>query len=303
MGDLKLIAIFGPTGVGKTEIAVELGACLRAGGRSPVAVSADAMQVYRGMELLSGAASADEQALLEHRCLSCVEPSENFSAGRYAELAHREIDALIATGEVPIVVGGTGLYLRAALADLSLAPPPPPELRARWQAELGRVGPQALHARLSQSAPEIAATIAPTDSQRVVRALELSELGALPPPRNETSQLWTVATRHPTLLVGLTLPREELYSRIDQRVDAMVAAGARQEVERLAAGRVGETASKALGYSELLDGDVDAMKRHTRAYARRQLTWMRKLPDVWTLDLASITAAEAARQIADRFNR
>ena len=130
-----VLAMFGPTAVGKTGIAVAVAERLRERGEDPVAVNCDSIQVYRGLEVLSGAASADQRALLEHRLLSFVDPSEEFSAGRYAALAHAEIDALLAEGRRPLVVGGTGLYLRAALSDLELRPPVPEQVRAEVEAE------------------------------------------------------------------------------------------------------------------------------------------------------------------------
>ncbi len=135
--------------------------------------------------------------------------------------AHAEIDAALEAGRRPIVVGGTGLYLRAALTDLDLKPPPPPELRARIEAEVEQRGTEAMHARLS---PAAAATIEPTDRSRIIRALELAEMGES--YEDAPEQLWTSDTRRPTLLFGLTMDRDELYRRIDERVDAMVAAGA-----------------------------------------------------------------------------
>ena len=131
-----VLAIFGPTGVGKTAVAVALADRLRASGERPVAVSADALQVYRGLETLTGVPTAAERARLEHRLVSILPVDARFSVGEYAELAHAEIDRLLAHGARPIVVGGTGLYLRAALADLDLRPAPPEEVRARWEAEL-----------------------------------------------------------------------------------------------------------------------------------------------------------------------
>lgn len=298
MSQQDVIALFGPTAVGKTEVAVELARLLRARGEDPVAVSADALQVYQGLELLTGAASAAERAALEHRLISFLPVDAQFSAGQYAELAHSEIDGLLAEGRRPIVVGGTGLYLRAALAELSLKPPPAEGVRERWSEQLRRSGPQALHALLAARAPWAAAEIAPTDSHRILRALELHEAGELEPPGGE-SELWTSATRHPTLLVGLVLDREHLYARIEQRIDAMLAAGVEQEVRRAGAAGASATARKALGFEELLSGNVEAMKRRTRNYARRQLTWMRKLPGVLQLDLTDRTAQDAAAEIAD----
>ncbi|MGO9819412.1 MAG: tRNA (adenosine(37)-N6)-dimethylallyltransferase MiaA [Solirubrobacteraceae bacterium] len=279
----RVIGLFGPTGVGKTEVAIALGQRLRAAGEDPVAVSADALQVYAGLELLTGAATGAQRAQLEHRLLSFLPVDATFSAGEYAQLAHAEIDELLDEGRLPIVVGGTGLYLRAALTELSLRPVPAEGVRERWLGELERRGPQALHAILARRAPWSAAEIDPTDRQRIVRALELLDAGELEPPQGE-SELWSSATRHPTLLVGLTMEREQLYERIDARVDRMLASGVQNEVRLAAAGGASQTARKALGFEELLAGDVEATKRRTRNYARRQLTWMRKLAAVNVLD-------------------
>jgi len=280
----SVLAIFGPTGVGKTALALALADRLRAAGERPVAVSADALQVYRGLETITGVPSAAEQARLEHRLVSILPVDARFSVGEYADLAHAEIDGLLGAGARPIVVGGTGLYLRAALADLALRPPPPDEVRERWEDELARRGPEALHAELARGAPWAAEGIDPRDRSRIVRALELLELGELEPPRGP-NQLWTEDTRHPTRLVGLVMEREALYARIDARVDAMVAAGAIDEVRAAHAAGASDTARKALGFDELLAGDVEAMKRRTRNFAKRQLTWMRKLPGVETVDV------------------
>ncbi len=295
---MQIIALFGPTGVGKTAVALALGDLLRERGEDPVAVSADALQVYAGLELLTGAATPTEQALLEHRLLSFLPLDATFSVGRYAELAHAEIDALRAAGRRVLLVGGTGLYLRAALCELDLRPPPPEGVRARLTAELEVHGARALHARLAAQAPWAAAGIDPNDRQRVVRALELLELGELEAPEGD-SQLWSAQVRHPTLLVGLTMEREALYGAIEARVDAMLAAGVREEVLRAHAAGASETARKALGFQELLEGDVERMKRRTRNYARRQLTWMRKLAGVRVIDVGGRDAGAVAREILD----
>jgi tRNA dimethylallyltransferase len=292
----EVIALFGPTGVGKTAVAIATAERLRALGERPVAVSADALQVYAGLELLTGAATAAEQAQLEHRLIGFLPADATFSAGQYAELAHAEIDRLLDSGQRPIVVGGTGLYLRAALTELSLKPPPPEGVRERWMAELDRRGPAALHAALAERAPWAAAEIEPTDRQRVVRALELLDAGELEPPPAE-SELWSAAVRRPTLLVGLVMGRERLYGRIDQRVEAMVAAGAQEEVRKANAAGASVTARKALGFEELLAGDIESMKRHTRNYARRQLTWMRKLAAVDLIDITDRSADEVGAEI------
>jgi tRNA dimethylallyltransferase len=292
----EVIAVFGPTGVGKTAVSLALGERLRAVGEHPVAVSADALQVYAGLETLTGAATREEQTRLEHRLLGFLPVDATFSAGQYAELAHAEIDALLAAGRRPIVVGGTGLYLRAALTELSLRPAPPQGVRERWIAELERRGSEALHAMLAERAPWAAAGIDPADRQRVVRALELLEVGELERPAEE-SELWSASMRRTTLLVGLVMDRERLYSAIDARVEAMLVAGVADEVRRANAAGASNTARKALGFEEVLAGDLEAMKRRTRNYARRQLTWMRKLAAVNLLDVTDRTPEEVAAEI------
>jgi tRNA dimethylallyltransferase len=299
MARAAVIALFGPTGVGKTEVAIALAGELRELGERPLAISADALQVYDGLQILTGAASAAERARLEHRLIGFVSVRETFSAGRYARLAHAEIDAALAAGRRPIVVGGTGLYLRAALTELELRPPPDPAVRAHWSRLMRELGPERLHAELTRRAPWAAEAIAPTDRQRIIRALELDEMGELR-DRDGDNQLWTASMRVPTLLAGLVMERDALYGRIDARVAAMVAAGAREEV--LAAGAdASPTARGALGFEELLAGDVEGMQRRTRNYARRQLTWMRKLANVAVIDVTGRESADVARELIDRW--
>jgi tRNA dimethylallyltransferase len=292
----EVIALFGPTGVGKTAVAIALAGRLRELAEQPVAVSADALQVYAGLETLTGAATVGERATLEHRLISFLPVDATFSVGQYAELAHAEIDGLLHARQRPIVVGGTGLYLRAALTDLRLRPAPAEGVRERWTAELERRGAPALHATLAQRAPWAAAGIEPTDRQRIVRSLELLDTGELEPPQGE-SELWTAAVRRPTLLVGLVMERDQLYARIDARAEEMLAAGVRDEVRRANAAGASNTARKALGFEELLAGDVEAMKRHTRNYARRQLTWMRKLAAVSEIDTTGRAAPDVAADV------
>ena len=297
----RIVAIFGPTAVGKTGVAIELAELLRARGEDPVALNCDSIQVYRGLELLSGAADAAEQERLEHRLLSFVDPAEEFSAGRYAELAHAEIDGLLAEGRRPLVVGGTGLYLRAALAELELRDPVAPDLRAEVEAEVAERGPEALHAELD---PELAADIAPTDRKRVARLVELQRAGIEPHRGGEG--MWTAELRHPALLVGLAMDRAELAARIDARVDAILEAGAAEQVRAVAEHGASRTARAALGFEQLLEGHdaapppeaVEAIKAAHRRYARRQLTWMRRMEGVTVLDRGARDDAALAAQIA-----
>lgn len=235
-----MLAIFGPTGVGKTGVAIELAELLRERGEDPVAVSCDALQVYEGLEALTGVATAEEQRRLEHRLVSFVPVTQAFNVGDYMPLAHAEIDAALEAGRRPIVVGGTGLYLRAALGELSL-----------------------------------------------VKA----------PPESEDSELWSPETRHPTAIFGLDMERERLYERIDARTEAIFASEAGEEVERAEAAGPSRTARVALGFDEVLSGDLAGMQKRSRNYARRQLTWMRKIPNLHWIDRTSLTDAEAATQI------
>ncbi len=288
---MRAIAIFGPTAAGKTAVAIELADLLRAGGEDPVAVSCDAIQVYRGLEVLSGAPTAAESERLEHRLVGIADVTEEFSAGRFAELARREIDDLLAAGRTPIVVGGTGLYMRAALADLDLKPPVAPEMRALVERQIEELGPASMHAELDA---DVAQRVHPNDRKRVARALELQRSGLDPPERG--GELWTARLRHPTALVGLTLGRDELADRIDARVERMVAAGAADEVRAAEALGPSRTARAALGWDELLRGDVDAMKAAHRRYARRQMTWLRRMEGVVRVERDELGDREAAER-------
>jgi tRNA dimethylallyltransferase len=292
---VDVVAIFGPTAVGKTGVALELADLLRERGEDLVAVNCDSIQVYEGLQVLSGAATAAERERLEHRLLSFVPVTEEFSAGRFAELAHAEIDALLAAGRRPIVVGGTGLYLRAVLAELELRPPVPSEIRAEVEAELGARGSEALHGELDA---ELAAGVHPNDRKRIARLTELQRLGIY--PHASSAGLWTDELRHETRLFGLVIDRDRLAQAIDERVDAMVAAGAAEEAGRADAAGASRTARAAIGFAELLEGDIDAMKSAQRAFARRQLTWMRKMPGVEVIDRGDRSDGEIAAEIVAR---
>ena len=290
---MDVIAIFGPTAVGKTGIALALADLLRRRGEDPVAVNCDSIQVSEGLEVLSGAASPAERERLEHRLLSLVPVSEEFSAGRYAELAHREIDSLLEAGRRPIVVGGTGLYLRAALAELRMRPPVPSEVRDEIETDIAKRGAQQLHGELD---PDLASGVHPNDRKRIARLTELQRLGIY--PHTSSEGLWIEQTRRPTTLFGMTCDRRELDERIDARVDAMLAAGAVEEAKAADAAGASRTARAASGFDELLAGAVDGMKSAQRRFARRQLTWMRRMPGVRTLDRTRRSDDDMASDIA-----
>ncbi len=300
---MRILALFGPTAVGKTGVSLEVAGLLRERGEDPVAVNCDSIQVYRGLETLSGAASAGERERLEHRLLSFVEPGEEFSAGRYAEAAHREIDALLAEGRRPIVVGGTGLYLRAALAELDLRPPVPQEIRDEVESEIAERGAEALHGELD---PTLAENVGPNDRKRVARLTELARAGIEAAGGSEG--MWTADLRHPTLLVGLTMDRERLAERIGHRVDEMIAAGAAEEARAALEAGPSRTARAALGFEQLV-ADIDAapsaetidqIKAAHRSYARRQLTWMRRMEGVELIDRTDRDDGGVAAEIAER---
>jgi tRNA dimethylallyltransferase len=298
----RLIAIFGPTGVGKTQVAIELAEVLRTAGERPVAVSADAMQVYEGLAALTAKPSPEQVEALEHRLVGFVPVDTEYGVAEYASAAHAEIDALLEAGETPMVVGGTGLYLRAALTDLDLKPPPQPGLRAQLEREVEELGAGTLHERLQ---PETAAAVHPRDRKRIVRALELETMGEQ--PHRDSEQLWSDNLRRPAVLVGLTMDRDVLAERISERARAMLDGTAPAEVESAIEAGVSRTARKALGFREIaahLSGELEVeetralLERRTRSYVKRQLTWMRKLAGVEVIDRTQLSEGETARRIA-----
>ncbi len=290
------VAIFGPTGSGKTAIAIELAELLRRRGEDPVAVNCDSIQVYEGLEVLSGAASAEDRSRLEHRLLGFVPLDHEFSAGRFAVLARREIDRLLAKGRRPILVGGAGLYLRAALSSIELRPPVPGEVRDQVERDLAARGAAALHAEIT---PAIAVGIHPNDSNRIARTVELERAGQDAAPISDRGgELWNAALRHPTLLAGLVIDSDELAARIDARVERMVGDGAVQEARAANSAGASRTAAAALGFEQLLCADIEAVKTLHRRYARRQMTWMRRMEGVRLFDRGGRSDADLAAQIA-----
>jgi tRNA dimethylallyltransferase len=285
MGGELVLAIFGPTASGKSAVVRELGR------RFPAeAISADSMQVYRGLSLLTN------QPAEPTRLVDIWPLDHEASVAEYQRLAHAAIDEALGAGVTPVVAGGTGLYLRAALSSLELPPPPEPGRREHWQDVYDHVGAERAYALLAERDPASAASLHANDRRRVVRALELTDVGRSLKP--ETDALWTAETRHPTVLFGLTVPREELLRRIDTRTRAMFAAGVKAEVEAALTGPISTTARKALGLDEVAalpaSEAIEAVNVRTRRYAAYQRKWMRRIPG-----LVSVAGDRPPGDIAD----
>ena len=286
-----VLAIFGPTASGKTAIAEAVATRLPA-----EIVSADSMQVYRGLPLLTN------QSERPARLVAIWPLSHEASLGEYQALAHAAIDEIAAEDRVPIVVGGTGLYLRAALAELELPPPPSPGSRERWSAFYDERGGEAAHARLAALDPEAAAALHPNDRRRVVRGLELAEAGASLRPARD--RLWTNEMRHPTLVVGLDVAKETLERRIAERTEAMFEAGVEAEVRHALAEELSTTARQVIGLREVAElpraDAIEAIVRRTRRYAAYQRKWLRRIPGAVMID-ANRPTNEVADEVLAHF--
>src|SRR5690606_30374659 len=244
MARVPVLAVVGPTAAGKSDLGVEL--ALRLGGE---VVNADSMQLYAGMDIGTAKLTVAERRGVPHHLLDIWPVTKTASVAEYQRAARRIIDDLRAAGKVPILVGGSGLYVRAVLDDLDF-PGTDPAVRARLEAELERVGPAALHRRLAELDPDAAAAILPSNGRRIVRALEVIELSGRP----FTARMPSYESVYPSVQIGLEVPRPELDERIARRVERMWRAGFVDEVRRLAAAGLadGRTAGRALGYAQVL---------------------------------------------------
>jgi len=263
-----VIGIFGPTASGKSAVAAAVAERIPA-----EVVSADAMQAYDGLPILTNRSPYQE------RLVGVWPLSHAASVGEYAPLAHAAVDEILEGGRTPIVVGGTGLYFRAALAELTLPPAPAAGARERWSAAYDEDGPEAAHAKLAELDPAAAARVHANDRRRVVRALELAEAGASLAPVEE--RLFSDVWRHPTLVVVLDVPKDVLDRRIEERTGAMFAAGVEDEVRRALAGEISPTARKTIGLDEIAglprEEALTALAARTRRYAAYQRKWQRRL--------------------------
>ncbi len=282
---MTVIGIFGPTASGKSRVALEVA------HRIPAElVSADALQVYRGLPILTNQPSEPT------RMVGIWPLDREASVGDYAPPAHAAVDEILSAGRTPVVVGGTGLYLRAALAELDLPPAPAAGTRERWEGFYDERGPEAAHAHLEDLDPAAASVVHANDRRRVVRALELAEAGASLAPGED--RLWSGETRHPTLVVGLEVPKDVLERRIEERTRAMFDAGVQDEVRRALDGPISITARQALGLEEVAtlprEDAIAALVVRTRRYAAYQRKWMRRIPGI-----AMVGADRPPGEIAD----
>jgi tRNA dimethylallyltransferase len=297
-----LIAIVGPTAVGKSDLAVDIALAL--GGE---VVNADSMQLYRGMDIGTAKVTMTDRRGVPHHLLDVWDVTRTASVAEYQVLAAHVIDDIEARGRVPVLVGGSGLYIRAALGDLDF-PGTDDEIRARLESELAADGPLGLYQRLQAVDPIAAGAILPSNGRRIVRALEVVELSGRP----FSATLPGYDSGRPAAQVGLSVDRSELDRRIEARVDRMWAAGFEAEVRALAAVglREGRTASRALGYQQVLrtlDGEWTAEQarqetaRATRRFARRQESWFRRDPRITWLASGTDLTARALAILRERF--
>lgn len=276
-----LVVIVGPTASGKTALSLSLARIFDA-----EIVSADSMQVYKGMDIQTAKPTRQELSEIPHHLISVLEPWESFSVAQYQALATSAIDDILARGRLPILVGGTGLYVSAVVDNTRFGEMEiPPDIRVRLSKEAHELGGEVMLERLRQCDPVLAQKLHPNNLGRIIRALEVYEATGIPLSEFQANSRLTPSPYH-TLMLGVTFKdREKLYKRIDDRVDEMMRMGLLTEVEELLEAPLSHTAQQAIGCKELhgyFDGTlslteaVDNLKRQTRRYAKRQLTWFRR---------------------------
>jgi tRNA dimethylallyltransferase len=281
----KILIICGPTASGKSELAVRLAHSLDA-----EIVSADSMQIYRGLDIGTAKPSTDQQAEIRHHLIDVIDPDQLFSAADFSAVAADAIRNIVGRGKRVVVVGGTGLYIRALVNGLVDSPGGEGELRQELQDEAAMVGKKAMLEQLRQVDPELAATLHPNNLVRIIRALEVYRLTGIPLSRYQKEHAFATR-RYDTFQIGISVDRELLYQRIDERVEMMLAAGLMNEVKELLAAGFGRDLKpmRSIGYKEAatyLCGELTSeettrlIKRKTRHYAKRQLTWFRADPDI-----------------------
>jgi len=299
----KILVIVGPTCTGKSALALQIARHLGA-----EIISADSMQVYRGMDIGTAKPSLDDRAAVTHHLIDILDPSENYNAGRFDREASGIIKDLWQRGVPAIVVGGTGLYVKALLHGLFDAPPVDQDLRAKLLDEATRVGPAQFHESLRCVDPEAAERLHPHDTVRIARALEVYRLTGKAMTALHSGHGFETHRFLP-LIIGLRTDREILYDRIDRRLDGMIRAGWVEEVRGLIEKGYGERSPglRGLGYGRLLDHlrgrctldeTAGEIKKETRRYAKRQMTWFRSVPGIDWLEIP-VEAEAAARRLSD----
>jgi tRNA dimethylallyltransferase len=299
----KIVTICGPTGVGKTGFAIEL--AKRFDGEI---VGADSMQIYRRMDIGTAKPTLEEQSAVRHHMVDIVDPDDAFDAAAYGRMAHQVVERLLADEVPALVVGGTGLYIKALVYGLFESRSSDPRIRERLQDRLGAEGAAALHGELTTKDPAAAARIHPNDTYRILRALEVIETTGRSISEFHHTHGFQEARYH-SLNIGLTLPRERLYVRIDRRVDQMVAAGLLDEVRGLLSSGYDANlkSMQSLGYRHMIafiqgqttwEEALRTLKRDHRRYAKRQFTWFKAVPGINWL---APDQAEAAAELAERF--
>jgi tRNA dimethylallyltransferase len=284
-GRPRVIVICGPTAAGKTAAGIEVARAVNG-----EIVGADSMQVYRYMDIGSAKPTAMEQAAVRHHLIDVVDPDEPFDAAAYLTRGRQALTELLHRGKTPVVVGGTGLYIKALLYGLFRSDARDPAVRARLRAEAEAQGAAALHQRLAQCDPQTAARLHPNDTVRILRALEVFEVTGRPISALQREHRFGDAPFH-ALKMGLSFDRETLYRRIDRRVEAMIATGLEEEVRTLLARGYGPHLKpmQSIGYSHMaafIGGAVSradcirTLQRDTRRFAKRQLTWFRADTDI-----------------------
>ncbi|ANN21731.1 tRNA (adenosine(37)-N6)-dimethylallyltransferase MiaA [Amycolatopsis orientalis] len=296
---MRPVAVVGPTATGKTALAVELALAL--GGE---VVNADALQLYRGMDIGTAKATVEERRGVPHHLLDVLDVTETASVAAYQRDARACVEKLLAAGRVPILTGGSGLYVQAVLDDLKF-PGTDPAVRARLTAEADEIGAAAMHARLTELDPVAATAILPTNTRRIVRALEVIAITGEPFSANLPKP---GPARYGTVLIGVDREPAELDARVDRRVEIMFETGLVDEVRTLLGQglRDGLTASRALGYQQViaaLDGDGDlraaaeATAQATRRFVRRQRSWFRRDKRIEWFDGGSERLAERVLEV------
>ncbi|MHB0867087.1 MAG: tRNA (adenosine(37)-N6)-dimethylallyltransferase MiaA [Thermoleophilia bacterium] len=300
---IRVVALYGPTAVGKSSVALEMALALNG-----EIVSADSMQVYQGLPVLTDQPAAAMLAAAPHHLVGMVPLNEEYNAVRFARDAGAAISGIAGREALPLLVGGTGLYIRALLGDFSFSAGSDPEVRRRWEEFIRIQGAAAACAELQRLDPEAFGAVDTNNPRRLVRALEAAETDGLS-LTGERGRQWSADSPFRVLSFGLDADREELYAGIECRVDDMLQGAALAEVAAALGGNVSRTVAQAIGFKEVaahLRGELslaDAaalIKQRTRRYAKRQLTWMRKMPDIVKIDMAGRDAAQAASEIIGR---